>query len=373
MLEKGKITPYQAGELIFMTIFPTAVLFLPAETAASSAQDAWLAVIAGSISGFITLFLIIWLGSMYPGKTIFQYSEDILGRYAGKLVALAYVWLFLQMAFLVMRQFGEFLTTAFLPDTPMSVFNISLVFIAGLAVLSGLEVIARTNRIILILIVSFLVGVLALSTYRWDLFNLLPFFAGGLKQIAVGTISPASYYSQIIILAVFLPFLTNFRQAVWGGTAALAVTAFLLTITIIGILSTLGPEFTSVARIPIHLFVRSINVGQLLTRFEVIVMVIWVAGIFIKTSVFYYCAALGIGQIFGLSDYRPVVLSLGVIIATFSMAIFENINELSAFIATIWPLYSLAVYFIGLPLFLLIAALLRQILAGSSQGEKKNE
>ena len=47
-------------------------------------------------------------------------------------------------------------------------------------------------------------------------------------------------------------------------------------------------------------------------------MAIWVVGAFVKISVFYYVAALGTAQWLNLSDYRPVVWPLGIIIVEFS-------------------------------------------------------
>jgi len=103
----------------------------------------------------------------------------------------------------------------------------------------------------------------------------------------------------------------------------------------------------------------------------VLVMVTWVAGVFIKTSVFYYCAAMGMAQVFGLSAYRPVVLPLGVIMATFSIMLFQDVTELSGFLAEVWPRYGISLYFLGLPLILLIVSLIREKVFGTDFKESE--
>ncbi|MBS4022000.1 MAG: endospore germination permease [Dethiobacter sp.] len=373
MLEKGKISPRQAGELMFITIMATVILFVPAITSELAGHDAWIASPAGSLFGLVTVLLVFILGIRYPGRTIFQYSEDILGRFLGKLVALSFVWFFLHLAATVVRQFGDFLTTSFLPETPLSVFNFTLIFLAAIAVLSGLEVIARMNEFIILLVVSSLLAIFSLSISIWEIENLFPVFASGIIPIARGAIVPAAWHGEIVALAVIMPFLTRPRGALVSGAAAVLGSTALLTTALIAVQSVFGPDFTASMHFPIHLFVRSINIGRILTRFEVVIMIIWVAGVFIKTSVFYYCAALGIAQVFGLSEYRPVVLSLGLIIAVFSITLYSDVAELAHFLRDAWPVYSISMYSLGLPLLLLSVSLVRGKLSGEAQGKDKQD
>lgn len=373
MLEKGKISPRQAGELMFITILATAILFVPKITAQNAGHDAWLAAFLGSQFGLVTLAIVSWLGVKHPGKTIYQYAETVLGKYPGKLIGLAYVWIFLHMASVVVREFGDFMTTSFMVQTPLSVFNISLIGLAALAVIMGLEVIARMNEFIILLVASFLLLILTLSIGNWELVNLLPFLADGIMPVLKGAFVPASWHGEIVTIAVILPFITRPGRAFLSGAAAVICSGTLLTMGVIGTLAVFGPELTASFRFPLHLFVRSINIGGILTRFEVIVMVTWVAGVFIKTAVFYYCAALGLGQVFGLSEYRSTVLPLGIIMASLSILLFEDVVELVDFLGKAWPLYSISLFFLGFPLLLLIVTIVREKIFGHSFGGQQDE
>ncbi len=370
MPEKGKISPRQAGELMFITTTSAAILLMPAITAEAAGRDAWLSVMAGTMSGFVPLAIITWLSSRHPGRTLFQYCEDILGRIPGKAVALSFVWFFLHVNAIIVRQFGDFLATAFLPETPLSVFNFSLVLLAALATHYGLETIARANEFIILLVVSSLLTIVTLSVVHWDPRTFFPIMAEGAGPVFRGALLPAYFSGQIITLAVILPYLTRPGQGVFSGAAALLGTVIILTTGVIAVQAVFGPEFTAAMRFPIHLFVRTINIGDVLTRFEPLVMVTWVAGVFVKASVFYYCAALGLAQVFGLGEYRPLVLSLGVIIAAFSITLFADVTELTFFLARVGPFYGY-LYSLGLPLLLLAVSLIRGLLAGR-QEEKQD-
>jgi spore germination protein KB len=373
MLEKGKISPRQAGQMVFMSIHATIILFVPAITAHLAGHDAWIATLAGSLVGLATLFFVIWLGKKHPGKTIFQYCETILGRYIGKLVGLAYVWIFLHLVSIVAREFGDFMTTAFMPNTPLSVFNFSMLLLCAWSVIAGLEVIARMNEFIIILVVGSLLLILTLSLPSWDLGNLLPFFSMGTGPILSAALVPASWHGEVIWLAVIIPFITRPGRAGIAGLAAIVSSALLLTLGVIGALAVFGPELVASFRFPLHLFVRTINIGDILTRFEPVVMTTWVSGVFIKTSIFYYCASLGLAQVLGLSEYRPVVLPLGIIAATLSIGLFPDVVALSGFLAEVWPRYSLSLFFLGLPLLLFSVTLIREKLLGARFGRNGHE
>jgi spore germination protein KB len=374
MLEKGKISPGQAGKLMFITILTTAIAFVPEIIANEAGHDAWLAAFIGSHFGLVTLVIVTWLGGKHPGQTIFQYAETVLGKYPGKLVGLAYVCFFLHMASVVVRKFGEYLTTSYMILTPLSVFNISLIGLAALAVIMGLEVIARMNEFIILLFVSFLLLIIALPIGNWEPVNLLPFLANGIMPVLHGAIVPASSHGEIVAMAVILPFITRPGRTFISGATAVICSGIILTLSVIGTLAVFGPELTASFRFPLHQLIRSINIGRILTRFEVVVMVAWVAGVFIKTALLYYCAALGLGQVFGLREYRTVVLPLGIFMAALSIFLFENVVELVSFLGKAWPLYSISLFFFGMPLLLLIVTIIREkVFDHSFQGGKKDD
>jgi len=110
---------------------------------------------------------------------------------------------------------------------------------------------------------------------------------------------------------------------------------------------------------PFFSLARYISVARFLERVDALIMVMWVAGVTVKVAAFYYAAALGAGQLFGLKDYRPVVLPLGVILAAWSHSMFENTRELVVWLSTIWPPYAYT-FELVIPSLLLLVAVLRK-------------
>ncbi|MGG4034677.1 GerAB/ArcD/ProY family transporter [Paenibacillus cisolokensis] len=92
MIEKGKISAFQLGKMIYLAITPTAILTAPGITYKFARQDLWLSPI-WAFSGLIAVFAALRLHRLYPGQNIVQACERILGRFPGKIIGGAY-WLF---------------------------------------------------------------------------------------------------------------------------------------------------------------------------------------------------------------------------------------------------------------------------------------
>jgi len=145
-------------------------------TAHLARQDGWISILLAILGALIVAWLAVSLGLRFPGKTLFQFSEVILGRWPGKVVALLYIWWYIHMNAEIIRQFGSFLVSAFMPETPIIVFELLLMAIAAYAVRSGLEVFTRINQIILPFILLSVTILMILSAPEMDLKKLLPVF-----------------------------------------------------------------------------------------------------------------------------------------------------------------------------------------------------
>ena len=66
-------------------------------------------------------------------------------------------------------------------------------------------------------------------------------------------------------------------------------------------------------------------------------MAIWVVGAFVKISVFYYATVLGTAQWLNLSDYRPVIWPLGILMIVFGFWSMPNSMDLERFNLETFP------------------------------------
>jgi len=360
MLEKGKISSIQAILLMLSMILPTAVLTVPAVTVKSARQDAWLSIIIATLGGLLIAWLIVSLSMRFPGKTLFEYAEEILGKVLGKIMGFLYLWLyFLAIGSGVIREFGSFLVTVLMPDTPLIVFHIVVVIVAAYAVRNGLEVLSRANQL-LIPTTVLLATVYILSTGNMKLSRVLPFFGAGLLPIMKGAFVPTSWLGEIITLTMIIPYLSKPREA--GRVAILSVllVSFFLMASILEALLIFGPDLTGHLIYPVFNAARLITVGNSLERLETVIVLAWILGGFFKIGVFYYAAVLGSAQLLELQDYRPLVLPIGVILIALSILLWgESIVDMLHFIIQVYVPMLLIIFEVGIPLMLLMVALAR--------------
>lgn len=175
MQGQEKISSSQCLLLFITLVTATAVLFVPAITAQEARQDGWLsALVFSTLFALLVAVICTSLGLRFPGRTVIQYSPEILGRFLGKLAGLGYIFFFIHINSIIVREFGDFLTTVFLPDTPIDIFVATLLLLGASAVRNGLEVIARMNQFVFPLLLFSYMLIIVLVARDMDLHNLLP-------------------------------------------------------------------------------------------------------------------------------------------------------------------------------------------------------
>ena len=161
--EEEKIASSQMMLLLITTVTATGFIFIPAITAKFAAQDAWISsLIPTTIFGLIAGFVCIKLGARFPDQSVVEYAPQLVGRVLGKLVGIAYTFVFIHFNAVIIRQFGGLMVNAFMPETPFIVFVVTIVILAGLVVKHGMEVLARMNQFLMILLISVLVLIILL-------------------------------------------------------------------------------------------------------------------------------------------------------------------------------------------------------------------
>ncbi|MDN5348194.1 MAG: hypothetical protein PWP65_1758 [Clostridia bacterium] len=354
----GYISARQATLFIWFTILPTAILFLPQMLAKKSQQDAWLAIILAALPALAVSACVYLLSRRFPRQTLWQMLEFILGRPLGRFFGFLYVWFFLHLNAVVVRQFGEFLTTAVMTETPLLVFAVTITAVSIYAARNGLEVLARAMEFIMPLMVFFMMAVLFLTAPEMSGRHLLPLMSRGWHPVLQGAFLAAGWLGEVVLLAAIVGFINppeGLRSSILFG---LAGTLFFLAAVTIGSIMIFGAAETGRLSFPAYSLARQVSIGEFLERIEVLFMAIWVGGVFIKITILLYVTATGLGTLVGLTDYRPLLLPLGALTVALSVWLHEDVTHLTNYILRVWPSWSL-IWEMFLPaLFLLLSLIL---------------
>jgi spore germination protein KB len=170
----------------------------------------------------------------------------------------------------------------------------------------------------------------------------------------------------MLIISMVVPYLNKPR-----GVSRIVIWTFIINnvifvIIIMSIIMTFGVQQAQIRTFPTFGMMRLIRLGNVIERLEMIHMAIWVLGYILKVAVFCYLAALGLGQLFKLQTYRPLVLAVGALMVVLSIWLFDSIVDLSQFTSfKIAPYYSLFFNTV-IPLFLVVVALI----TGKKEGRR---
>lgn len=356
-MENARLSALQGTLLVVNTVLPTAVLFLPALTTAQAGADAWLSILVALAGGMFITWIAITLAARFPGRSLIQFLPLVLGRWPGALVGLVFLWWWFHLNAIIIREFAEFIVIAVLPETPISMVILLMMAAAVYAVRGGIEVLARTNEVVMgIMLVSFaLVITLVFKDLRLEW--LKPVLGYGWAPVLRGAWAPITWYGEVITATMMvIPFLgSNARplRVVWGGLILL--TAILVPVTMVNEM-TLGEHLTATSKFPTLTTIQMISVADFIERVEPVFIAVWVLGNLIKIGVFLYAFSAGTSQLLGMKEYRALVLPSAVLMSTFSLVLFGNSSELTEFLARTWPPYALVIELL-LPLALLLVAL----------------
>lgn len=357
MSEKSSISAAQMGIMVFPVIVATADLLVPAITAKYAERDMWLSPIWASLIGYLTVYIVYRLHSFFPGESIIQYSPRIIGFLPGKAAGFIILYDLLYSDGNILRQYGEFIVGTSLFQTPLFVVIGSIMLVCAFTVRAGIEVLARAAQVFVPIVVIIYFGLLLLMIPFMKTETIFPILAHGLPPSILGALNPQGWFSETILLSFLLPFVFDRERGMRTGiitvfTAMLALFAINLSTLLV-----LGGEVAYIAY-PFYTAIQMISFADFFENLDSVVIAIWVAGAFIKISVFYFALAVGTAQWLHLDDYRTVVFPLGLLMVVFSFWTAPNLSELSSNIGKIAG-FQTTLVFTCIPLLLIIIAYLR--------------
>ncbi len=350
-LEPAYITIFQGAILYFTFIISTVDIFVPSITAAVAGRDSWISAISTVILASPVAFTIIALALRFPRRIFNEYSQMVLGVWAGRLVGLLYLFLILVIGATTARELGEIMSIAFFAHTPQVVFGIIGVGLSAYLVWSGLEVISRMNGILLPVGLFLLIFVAAAVLPGADLAQYLPIMEYGYGPPARGAIILMAYLLEGFILIYILPLIRQPNKV---------FKAFAITLPLLGLAFLTGTVSIPVFGLGVttRLLMPAIELARELQipgvpRTDILIMLGWYAGILVRIAVAHYLLALLTAQWAGLRSYKPLVLPFGVIIVALSQLMFSGTSEVIKFIGNSL-VYTLLFFEFVIPFFILV-------------------
>ncbi|MCZ0755895.1 GerAB/ArcD/ProY family transporter [Anoxybacillus sp. J5B_2022] len=326
-------------------------------------QDVWIAILCGMVFGGMLFLVYYRLFTYYPAVPLTSYSQQIVGPFFGKGIALIYVLYFLYIAARVLRDFGELLLTFAYPETPLFILNAVMMITVMYATYKGIEVLARTGELFFfsLYLTAFLGLALVMMAGLIDVHRLQPVLEEGWKRVFKVVFTQTLYvpFGEMVVFTMLFPYIHQPEKAKIVGCLSMFLSGINLAVMMATNIAVLGADTVSRSTFPLLNTIQEIRVANFLERLDVLFMIALVVGGFFKISLFFYAGVIGTADLFRVKEHQRLVYPLGLSVLLLSIAIASNFSEHIKEGLNIVTVYMHVPLQIVLPLLLLIVAAIR--------------
>lgn len=360
-MSKTTITSNQLFSLTVNATLGGAIILISSVLAKIAQQDAWITGILTPFFGLLLIWIICFLGSQHPGKTYVGIINIVFGKWLGLIVSLGFVFFCLQTSYHVAWYMGNFITTTTFPEMSPYAINSLLIISAVIALLYGIEVIARFSEISAFLIsVIFLASMLfVLPNAKID--NLQPLLEKGIAPILKSSffLLGISTFPLVTLLMVYPINIDNISMAKKSILKGYLWAGFITFIAILFPILVLGGAITANHPYATYLLVKQIDFGWLAGRFEFSISFIWTISEFLALVIFFYAGIIGLSELLGIKDYKNIVIPFGLVLIVMSGIAFTNAAEQGTWSVMVYQPYVTTYGFI-LPVSLLVVFFIKK-------------
>lgn len=306
-----------------------------------AANAAWVVPILEALIAVAGMLLLVSVLERYPGKSIVEISEELLGSYLNTLFSMIFAAILVLITGLVLRQEGERALTGFFPDTPISM--VVLLFLIGTVIVTflGFDSIARVSVLAAPFLLLGLLIIVVLSVPLWQPTALFPLLGTGVSRVLRAPLEQTGSFTELFIMGVIAPFLPRGKLRAIGLWTVGVSTVLLVAFVLVPLLVFNYPVVSELT-LPLFEVNRLITIGRFGERMEAVFLPVWALTSLIKLSVGLYGAASVTAQVLRLKDYRPFVLPMAVFTVTVAF-IPSNISAAVALDLEVLRRYSFAV------------------------------
>ncbi|MFC5407027.1 GerAB/ArcD/ProY family transporter [Cohnella soli] len=309
--------------------------------AAVAAKDAWISILLGMACSLCFALVYTRLCRRFPGQSLVQIAETVLGSWAGRLIGVLYAIYSLHLGALVLRIFIDFISAVALPRTPIVIIAVMMMSVVLWAAFAGIEVIGRCAMIILALVLSEVAASVLMMSKDFQYANLFPILDRGWSPIIEGGVEVTAFpFGETVLFAMIIPQLNRVGKSTRTVMLTLGFGALLLLIVNVRNLLILGDLSTRMIFASYTTY-QYISISDFLDRVEPLSMFTLVLGGFIKICVCLYVASRSLADLIRPVRYRPLLIPLALLMIELSGIVYKAGTESVQFALWVWPWYSL--------------------------------
>jgi spore germination protein KB len=326
--------------LLFILFTSFSVVATPGVLISLAQRDCWLSVIFAWTLDVIFGTVYAYMGVRFPDQNLVQHSITIWGKYLGKLPGIILVLFFSTFCCILQFSVSLVINKMLLPRTPTQVIlGISLT-VAAYSAKKGLRVLGRACELLGPLFFISLITLTIFIIPKFKLGNLKPQLHSGFLPIASGTYFILSYLGICIMMTMYIPLNDKVENGFFAKVIASSLGSFIILLFVVSIIGIFGIKQAKEMFYPGFELARMIEWENFFERVESIWIVITITASIISSSTLIWASSVGISQLTGIKDNKPLINSVTMLLFIISSTSFANGIELGNFSLYVYPLFA---------------------------------
>ena len=352
-MNKEVISDKQGIALIVLFIIGSSSVFA---MGLEAKKDLWIATILAIFMALPMAFIYARLHYAFPNKDLLDVIEICFGKFIGKVVIIILTCFFFYWTADVLVNYGNFISTVSLFETPQIVPMIILIILCAWGIKEGIEVMGRWSEFILLINITIIFVTIVFLTPNMDTNRIRPVLNEGMKPILLGAFDSFSFpFGQIFAFALVFSSFKSKKSPYRVYFIGLLIGGFLLLLSSLTNILVLGANAAESIHYPTYATVGRMNIGDVLQRLEVIIATIFVFGGFIKIGILLQCTCKGINKICKFEDYRFIITPITLLVTNLSFFQYNGPLHYNRFQVNTW-LYFTFPFQVILPIIIWITA-----------------
>lgn len=170
---RNTVTNRQVVFIMFITISTSSIVTVAKTMAISAGHGAWFTLLLASLIFGSVAAVIVRLNQLHEGKTLYEYSREIVGKFPAFVIGLFYLAYFFLFSLQLCNSFNQVIKTGFLMKTPVWAMLLAGMPIYGTIAYRGIRNIGRLAELVglsfLVVAIILFVSMLFQGTFSFAL------------------------------------------------------------------------------------------------------------------------------------------------------------------------------------------------------------
>lgn len=313
-MNEKSITQRQLFFMIFQSQIGIGLLSLPVSVHKYTQSDGWISVLIAGFSIQVVIVLLWILLWGFKGKTIYEITVIVFGKFLGKIINFFYMLFFLLVMSLLSLLFADLLKKWILNYTPFSILILLLILTGIYIGKNNLRVLARLYTLATgVIIISIALPWFAFST-NIQLAYLFPIGQSGLKNMVIGAHDAIVAMIGFELMLMILPFVEGtYKQSLKNISLANMMVTLFYGYFSVSCYLIFSPEEIKIVPEPVLYILKAVNFTWI-ERLDLIFLSIWIIPMSTSFVTYLYLSSSGAANLFHKGKRKHPVWYLPLIV-----------------------------------------------------------